>query len=161
MALLRLFMALGLMAFAFRIGTAADDAALPSFAWPVAGVVVDEDDGRPSPARAIGIDILVPKGTEVRASLAGTVIYAGRTLTTYGNLVLIRHDAGWVTTYGHNDELFVNRGDEVQTGDVIARSGKTGFAARPELYFEIRKGPNPVDPSHYLPLLKPQQEEDP
>lgn len=157
----RLLVALGLVAFAFRLGTAAEDVALPRFAWPVVGVVVDDDDGRPSPARAVGIDILVPKGTEVRASLAGAVIYAGRTLNTYGNLVLIRHDGGWVTVYGHNDELFVNRGDEVQMGDVIAKSGKSGFAAIPELYFEIRKGPNPVDPSRYLSLLKPQPAEDP
>jgi len=161
MAMARPIIALSLMAVACRIATAAEDLALPPFAWPVVGVVVDDDDGRPSPARTVGIDILVPKGTEVRASLAGTIIYAGRTLNTYGNLVLIRHEGGWVTAYGHNAELFVNRGDEVQTGDVIAKSGNTGFTAVPELYFEIRKGPNPVNPSRYLSLLKPQPVEDP
>lgn len=161
MAMTRLFLALGLMAFAYRFGTAAEDVALPPFAWPVVGAVVDNDDGHPSPARAVGISILVPKGTEVRASLSGTIIYAGRTLNTYGNLVLIRHEGGWVTAYGHNDELFVNRGDVVQMGDVIAKSGKTGFTAFPELYFEIRKGPNPVEPSHYLSRLRPQPAEDP
>lgn len=155
----RLFVVLGLMAFSLGAETAVDY--LPPFAWPVAGQVVDEDDGRPSPARAIGIDILVAKGTEVRASLAGTVIYADRSLKTYGNLVLIRHEGGWVTVYGHNDELYVNRGDEVGTGDVIARSGASGFAARPQLYFEIRKGAEPVDPLHYLSRLKPQEPEDP
>lgn len=155
----RLFVVLGLMALALGSETAVDY--LPPFAWPVAGQVVDEDDGRPSPARAVGIDILVPKGTEVRASLAGTVIYADKSLKTYGNLVLIRHEGGWVTVYGHNDELFVNRGDPVGAGDVIARSGATGFAARPQLYFEIRKGAEPVDPLHYLARLKPQDPEDP
>ena len=155
----RLFVVLGLMSFSLGAETAVDY--LPPFAWPVAGQVVDEDDGRPSPARAIGIDILVAKGTEVRASLAGTVIYADRSLKTYGNLVLIRHEGGWVTVYGHNDELYVNRGDEVGTGDVIARSGASGFAARPQLYFEIRKGAEPVDPLHYLSRLKPQEPEDP
>lgn len=155
----RLFVVLGLMALAFRTETAMDT--LPPFAWPVSGPVVDEDDGRPSPTRLLGIDILVAKGTEVRASLAGTVIYAGGALATYGNLVLIRHDGGWVTVYGHNDEIYVNRGDEVGTGDVIARSGTTGFTARPELYFEIRKGAKPIDPRHYLPRLKPQEPEDP
>ena len=155
----RLFVVLGLMALALGSETAVDY--LPPFAWPVVGQVVDEDDGRPSPARAVGIDILIPKGTEVRASLAGTVIYADKSLKTYGNLVLIRHEGGWVTVYGHNDELFVNRGDPVGTGDVIARSGATGFAARPQLYFEIRKGAEPVDPLHYLARLKPQDPEDP
>lgn len=157
----RLLVALGLMAFAFRLETAAEITSLPPFAWPVTGQVVDEDDGRPSSARATGIDILVPNGTEVRASLPGTVIYAGTGLRTYGHLVLIRHEGGWVTVYGHNGELFVNRGDPVGAGDVIARSGKTGFTARPELYFEIRKDAVPVNPLRYLPLLKPQQPEDP
>ncbi len=155
----RLFVVLGLMAFAFRTETAMDT--LPPFAWPLSGEVVDEDDGRPSPARFVGIDILAPKGTEVRASLAGTVIFAGASLRTYGNLVLIRHDGGWVTVYGHNDELYVNRGDPVGTGDVIARSGKTGFTARPQLYFEIRKGAEPVNPLRYLARLKLQEPEDP
>lgn len=157
----RLFVALGLVALAFRPGGVAENAALPPFAWPVVGQILDEDDGRPSPARAIGIDILVPKGTEVRASLAGTVIYSGRELRTYGNLILIRHDGGWVTVYGHNDELFVNRGDEVVAGDVIAKSGESGFTTRPELYFEIRKGAVPLNPLKYLPLLEPQRPEDP
>lgn len=157
--MVRLFVVLGLMALTLRAETATDS--LPPFAWPVAGQVVDEDDGRPSPSRAIGIDILVPKRTEVRASLAGTVIYAGGTLKTYGNLVLIRHAGGWVTAYGHNDEIYVNRGDPVGTGDVIARSGESGFAARPQLYFEIRKGAEPVNPLRYLARLKPQEPEDP
>jgi murein DD-endopeptidase MepM/ murein hydrolase activator NlpD len=155
----RLFVVLGLMAFALGPETAVEY--LPPFAWPVAGQVVDEDDGRPSPARSVGIDILTPKGTEVRASLAGTVIYADRSLQTYGNLVLIRHEGGWVTVYGHNDELYVNRGDPVGTGDVIARSGASGFTARPQLYFEIRKGAEPVNPLRYLARLKPQEPEDP
>lgn len=159
--MVRLFVAFGLMAFAFRLETAADTTSLPPFAWPVTGQVVDEDDGRPSAARAIGIDILVPKGTEVRASLAGTVIYADKELRTFGNLVLLRHDGGWVTVYGHNDELFVNRGDEVAAGDVIAKSGETGFTARPELYFEIRKGATALNPLQYLGRLKPQEPEPP
>ncbi len=132
---------------------------LPPFAWPVGGQLIDEDDGRPGPARFIGIDILVPEGTEVRASLAGKVIYAGNDVKGLGNLVLIRHDGGWVTVYGHNSELFVNRGEEVETGDVIARSGRSGFVSRPELHFEIRKGQAPRNPEEYLPLLKSQAPE--
>ena len=153
------FIVLGLAAFVFRPGLAEGGAALPSFAWPVNGQLVDDDDGKPGPARHEGIDILIPEGTEVRASLAGTVIYAGNGLTNLGNLILIRHDGGWVTVYGHNSELFVNRGDEVQTGDVIARSGRSGSVSRPELHFEIRRGQSALNPQEYLPLLKPQEPE--
>ncbi|WP_162914287.1 murein hydrolase activator EnvC family protein [Taklimakanibacter lacteus] len=125
----------------------------------MAGQVVDEDDGRPCPSRHEGIDILVPDGTEVRASFDGTVIYAGSEVPSFGNLVLIRHDGGWVTVYGHNKELFVNRGEDIKIGDVIARSGHSGYVARPQLHFEIRNGQVPVNPARYLELLKAQAPE--
>ncbi|MGE4252877.1 MAG: murein hydrolase activator EnvC [Parvibaculaceae bacterium] len=141
--------------------TAAESISLPGFAWPVEGKVIDEEDGKRSLASAEGIDILVPEGTEVRASLAGTVIYAGNGLEALGNLVLIRHEGGWVSVYGHNSELFVNRGEPVQAGDVIAKSGRTGFVSRPELRFEIRKKQAPWNPADYLPLLKLQELEVP
>ena len=60
---------------------AAESIGPPGFAWPVEGNVLDNDDGKRSPASAQGIDILVPEGTDVRASLAGTVIYAGNGLS--------------------------------------------------------------------------------
>lgn len=159
MTMVRALLVLGLAAFICRPVLAAGS--LPSFAWPVSGQVIDEDDGKPCPSRYEGIDILVPEGTEVRASLAGTVIYSGDELRGFGNLILIRHDGGWVTVYGHNSELFVNRGEEVQAGDVIAKSGRTGFVSRAQLHFEIRKGQSPLNPQKYLPLLKPQEPEMP
>lgn len=151
------FIVLGSMALISPAAMAEESVGKPAFAWPVSGPIVDEEDGRKSPARAEGIGILVPEGTEVRASLAGTVIYAGDGLKSFGNLILIRHEGGWVTVYGHNNELFVNRGEEVQTGDVIAKSGRTGFVSRPELHFEIRKDQSPWNPAQYLPLLQPQE----
>src|SRR5882672_4220975 len=114
MTMVRALLVLGLAAFICRPVLAAESDSLPSFAWPVSGQVIDEDDGKPCPSRYEGIDILVPEGTEVRASLAGTVIYSGDELRGFGNLILIRHDGGWVTVYGHNSDLFVNRGEEVQ-----------------------------------------------
>jgi murein DD-endopeptidase MepM/ murein hydrolase activator NlpD len=146
--------AVALAVFSFPLQAAAEGAAIPNFAWPVDGKIIDDDDGKRSAASTEGIDILVPEGTEVRASLAGTVIYAGNGLRSFGNLILIKHEGGWVTVYGHNSELFVNRGEPVQTGDVIAKSGMTGFVSRPELHFEIRKKKSPWNPAEYLPLLK-------
>lgn len=159
MTMVRAFLVLGLAAFICRPVLATESDSMPSFAWPVNGQLVDDDDGKPSPARHEGIDILIPVGTEVRASFAGTVIYAGNGLTSLGNLILLRHDGGWVTVYGHNSELFVNRGEEVQTGDIIAKSGRSGFVSRPELHFEIRRGQSPWNPQEYLPFLKSQEPE--
>ena len=78
-------------------------------------------------------------------------------LAAFGNLILISHEGGWVSVYAHNSELFVNRGEPVQAGDVIAKSGRTGYVSRPELRFEIRKKETPWNPAEYLPLLTLQE----
>ena len=77
-----------------------------------------------------GVDIAVPAGTDVLAAEGGVVAYAGNEVKTYGNLVLVRHDNGWVTAYAYNDKMLVQRGDRVKRGQPIAKAGKTG-ARRP------------------------------
>ena len=56
---------------------------------------------------------------------SGQVAYAGNELKGYGNLVLIRHDNGWVSAYAHADQVLVKRDDVVRRGQVIAKAGKT------------------------------------
>ncbi len=86
----------------------------------------------------------------MRAAEAGVVAYAGNELKGYGELVLVRHQNGWVTAYAHNSELLVKRGDAVRRGDVIARAGQTGSVTTPQLHFEVRQGATAVDPMKYL-----------
>ena len=93
-----------------------------------------------------GINIAVPEGTPVKATEAGTVTYAGSEVKGYGNLVLIRHENGYVSAYAHNGSLGVKRGEKVKRGQVIATSGQSGNVTSPQLHFEIRKGQTPVDP---------------
>jgi murein DD-endopeptidase MepM/ murein hydrolase activator NlpD len=121
-----------------------------SFRWPVKGRVISKFGSKPGGARNEGINIAVPEGTSVRAADGGVVAYAGNELKGYGNLVLIRHDGGWVTAYAHNRQLFVKRGDTVRRGDVIAKAGQTGSVESPQLHFELRKGATAVDPLRYL-----------
>ena len=97
-----------------------------------------------------GINLAVPEGTPVKAADDGVVAYAGNELKGYGNLVLIRHANGYVTAYAHAKELLVKRGDQIKRGQVIANSGQTGNVDTPQLHFEVRKGPAPLDP---MPLL--------
>lgn len=78
------------------------------------------------------------------------MVYAGGGLVGYGRLVILKHDARFLSAYGHNDELLVSEGDRVQAGDTIARLGSSG-AERPMLHFEIRVDGTPVDPTRYLP----------
>ncbi|NVK34805.1 MAG: peptidoglycan DD-metalloendopeptidase family protein [Rhodobacteraceae bacterium] len=123
----------------------------PMFRWPVNGRVISEFGTKPGGELNEGVNVAVPEGTPVKAADTGTVIYSGNELKGYGNLVLVRHENGWVSAYAHNSRLNVKRGDTVRRGDVIANSGATGSVSSPQVHFELRKGNKPVDPMQYLP----------
>jgi murein DD-endopeptidase MepM/ murein hydrolase activator NlpD len=122
----------------------------PALRWPVRGKVISAFGAKPNGMKNEGINIAVPEGTSIRAAESGVVAYAGNELKGYGNLVLIRHEGGWVTAYAHAKELFVKRGDTVKRGDVIAKAGQTGSVSSPQLHFEVRKGATAMDPSGFL-----------
>lgn len=123
------------------------------FGWPLTGPIVATFGQGSNGQRNNGIDIAAPRGTPVHAAAGGVVIYAGNEIQVHGGLVLINHGDGWITAYAHLDELSVARGQRVERGQLIARSGDTGFADRPLLHFEIRRNREPVDPSSHLPNL--------
>src|SRR5690606_21176649 len=81
--------------------------------WPVQGRVISQF-GSGGGKSNDGIDIAVPEGTSVRAAENGVVIYAGDGLKGFGNTVLVRHEDGLVTVYGHASQLKVKRGDQVK-----------------------------------------------
>ncbi len=124
-----------------------------SLRWPTKGKVISGFGQRADGTHNDGINIAVPKGTDVHAAAEGEVAYAGSELKGYGNLILLRHDNGWVTAYAHADQLLVKRGDKVRRGDVIAKAGNTGQVDQPQLHFELRQGSKPVDPLPYLDRL--------
>jgi murein DD-endopeptidase MepM/ murein hydrolase activator NlpD len=127
----------------------ASDKTGSEFRWPARGRIISGFGNKGGQSND-GISIAVPEGTPVKAAEGGVVGYAGNELKGYGNLVLIRHDNGFVTVYAHNGELKVKRGESVKRGQVIATSGQTGNVSSPQLKFEIRKGQTPVDPLEYL-----------
>lgn len=121
--------------------------------WPVKGKVIAGFGPRADGTHNDGVNLSVPLGSEVHAAEAGTVAYAGSELKGYGNLILIRHDNGWVTAYAHNDQLLVKRGDKIQRGQVVAKAGKTGTVDQPQVHFELREGSKPIDPTPYMEKL--------
>lgn len=121
--------------------------------WPVSGRIITGFGQRNDGTHNDGINLSVPLGTSVHAAEGGTVAYAGSELKGYGNLILLRHDNGWVTAYAHNDQLMVKRGDKVQRGQVIATAGRTGSVDQPQVHFELRQGSKPVDPVPFLERL--------
>jgi murein DD-endopeptidase MepM/ murein hydrolase activator NlpD len=120
------------------------------FRWPVNGRIVSGFGPRSDGTHNDGIDISVPLGTDVLAAEAGTVAYAGNELKGFGNLILVRHDNGFVSAYAHNDSLLVKRGDKVRRGQPLAKAGKTGQIDQPMVHFELRQGSKPVDPAPYM-----------
>jgi murein DD-endopeptidase MepM/ murein hydrolase activator NlpD len=121
--------------------------------WPVNGRVIAAFGPRNDGTHNDGLNLAVPLGTDVHAADGGLVAYAGNELKGYGNLVLLRHDNGWVTAYAHNDELLVKRGDKVRRGQIVARAGRTGQVDQPQVHFELRQGSKPVDPTPFLERL--------
>ena len=121
-----------------------------SFRWPAKGRIIAGFGPKTNGQTNDGINIALPEGTPIKAAEDGVVAYAGNELKGYGNLVLVRHADGFVTAYAHAKELLVKRGDPIKRGQTIARSGQTGNVDAPQLHFEIRKGPAPIDPMPHL-----------
>ena len=125
-----------------------------TFRWPCRGVLTSRFGYRPIPIAGAapfhkGIDIGNSYGTPILASDGGTVEYAGWR-SGYGYLVIIDHDNGYKTYYGHNRALDVSTGDHVYPGQQIARMGATGLATGPHCHFGIMLNGTFVNPLNYL-----------
>lgn len=120
------------------------------FSWPVEGKVISNFGPKKDGLHNDGINIAVPRGTPVKAAQNGVVAYRGNELRGFGNMLLIKHDGGWITAYAHLDQLSVERGQKVRKGELIGKAGSTGSVSTPQLHFEVRKGMNPRDPKKYL-----------
>ena len=134
-------------------GPAPPDPQVPvsvAFQRPVTGRIIAGFGPQPNGLRNDGLNFIAPPGSPVRAAADGTVAYVGNEVPGFGNLVLIRHDGGWVSAYAHNERVLVANGEPVRQGDRIALVGNTGRVTRPQLHFELRRNGEPVDP---LPLI--------
>lgn len=121
------------------------------FVWPVEGRVVKRFGAGSSGERNDGIKIATPIGTPVKATADGVVAYVGDGIAALGGLVIVKHGDRWTSVYGHASKLLVQRGQAVKRGQTLALSGQSGFADRPEVHFELRRGRTPVDPLGQLP----------
>lgn len=140
--------------------TVSSDLNIPkkSLPWPVIGRVISKfgkeyvEDLKTWIVND-GIKIKTDTNVIVKAVMKGRVAYSGK-FRGYGNIVLIEHDNGVFTTYGFLSEVYVKNGEEVNEFSDIGRVGTDTRSLKEEnqyvLYFEIRKGENPVDPLLYL-----------
>ncbi len=121
-----------------------EPAASQRWSWPTAPA------STPRPVPGGGILMLGTLGQPIRAACAGRVVYAGSGIRGYGNLIIIKHGDTVLSAYAHTVEIAVREGQEVATGEQIARMG-TGAHDIAALYFEIRLNGKPVDPRPFLP----------
>lgn len=124
------------------------------FEWPVKGALASRFGPREGGLHNDGINIIAKSGTAIKVADAGVVVYASNALEGYGNLLLVKHDGGWITAYAHTERLLVRPGQKVKRGEIVARVGATGGVTSPQLHFEIRKGRQAIDPLRYLPVNK-------
>jgi len=117
------------------------------WAWPTKGKIIA---GFSDTANLKGIDIAGSAGQAIHASAPGRVVYAGNGLRGYGKLIIIKHNATYLSAYAHNREILVKEGQQVTRGQKIAEMGNTD-ADQVKLHFEIRRQGKPMDPAKYLP----------
>lgn len=120
------------------------DFSIPS-GLPIAGFISQDfiaDDGQHFHP---GVDIACAEGLPVLATAKGVVIYADFD-STYGYMVVLRHNDSMTTVYGHNKELLVKVGDNILAGGRVALSGNTGKSTAPHVHYEVRINNKPIDP---------------
>jgi murein DD-endopeptidase MepM/ murein hydrolase activator NlpD len=100
-----------------------------------------------------GIDLAAPLGTEVFAARDGTVGLVGVD-PIMGNMIILNHEAGYQTIYGHLAEVHVRLNDTVRSGMIVGTVGTTGYSTGPHLHFEIRRRGASRDPAVLLPMPK-------
>ena len=114
--------------------------------WPANGPVATPFDD----VKSKGLAITGKAGDPVYAAADGRVVYAGAGLRGYGNLVIVKHNATYLTAYAHNQTLLVKEEQAVRRGQKIAEMGASD-ADRVQLHFEIRRQGKPIDPAKLLP----------
>lgn len=132
----------------------ASDFSTGEFAYPVSGEITSAFGGRESPGGIgstdhKGIDIGVAMNSDVAAADGGKVTYAGWN-GGYGYMVRVDHGNGRVTEYAHLNGYYVQKGQSVKKGEVIALSGSTGNSTGPHLHFGVKQNGTYVDPMIYF-----------
>ncbi len=115
------------------------------WAWPTKGKVIANFNE----AGNKGIDIAGSMGQSIQAAAPGKVIYSGSDLRGYGKLVIVKHNANYLSVYAHNSLILVKEGQQVSRGQKIAEMGNTDTNTV-KLHFEIRQQGKSVDPGKYL-----------
>ena len=120
----------------------------PRWVWPTNGRINVEFGAKPGPGTGVLINGRI--GQPILAAASGHVVYAGSGLIGYGQLIILKHNDTYLSTYGYTASLLVKEGEQVKKGQRIATMGE-GPERKPRLHFEIRRNGEPVNPRQHLP----------
>ena len=116
--------------------------------WPVQGSITASFQRR-NGVHYNGIVIQASEGTAVTAVHSGRVVFADW-MRGFGNLLIIDHGDQIMTLYAHLQQFSARPGQQVSRGDAIGRVGNSGGQSRPALYFEVRRGGEPINPQRWI-----------
>ena len=122
-----------------------------AFLWPLNRYTLTQKFSAVKRPPHLGIDLKAPIGSPVLSSHSGRVVYAGRKLTGFGNVIILEYSPYWASLYAHLQEIKVKTGQKVNPGDVIGALGNTGRTSGPHLHFELIYKGKTVDPLIHLP----------
>ncbi|WP_425506096.1 murein hydrolase activator EnvC family protein [Stenotrophomonas tumulicola] len=118
--------------------------------WPLSGNLLARYGGKlPDGRTSSGVLIGAPAGSSVTAVADGTVVFSDW-MTGYGMILIVDHGNGYMSLYAHNDTLLKDAGASVKRGDALAKVGNSGGQGVTALYFELRRGGQPVNPDSWL-----------
>ncbi len=130
-----------------ELSTATSPLSSFNFFIPLKGIITNEFD---LVKQHYGIDIVSKQNEAVKATLEGTVIFAGWTLET-GYVITIQHKGKFISSYKHNSVLLKQQGNFVKAGEPIAIVGESGeLTTGPHLHFELWYNGTPVNPEDYI-----------
>lgn len=118
-----------------------------AFAWPAEGKILSAYGMRNTKMHN-GIDIRMSPGGDVRSTASGSVVYQGKGIEGYGDLVIVRHGDSFFSVYAYLGEIVAQKGTRLRRGDVVGRASRD--PARSFIHFEIRKGKRAYDPLKLL-----------
>ncbi len=114
---------------------------------PVKGVIIEKFDAK---NKHLAVDIALTKNTPIKSISNGTIVFANWTPSS-GNVIILRHNNGFISVYKDLETLTKSQGDLVKTGEVIAIAGSTGHESKGiHLHFELWKDEYPIDPTQFI-----------
>ena len=120
------------------------------FYSPLDGTIITKFGIKSDGVMNEGIYIEADYGTIVKSSADGEVIFVGSDLKDFGKLLIIKHSENLITSYAHLSKIYVHEGEIITRGQPIAEVGSSGKVTKSQLYFEIRKNNEALDPIPYL-----------